>query len=63
MFLSFLPADEYKRGAAAETDEFFPKVEKALLQTERPNSLLCQRCQGNVSYMFTVGHQGLLSVQ
>lgn len=48
LFLLFLP-DQHQGGAAAETDQLIPEVEEALLQTEGPNSLLCQRCQGELS--------------
>lgn len=41
-----LVLDKYKGGIAAETDQLISEVEKALLQTERANSLLRQRCQG-----------------
>ena len=53
-FFHFLPPDKYKGGIVAETDELIPEVEKALLQTERPNSLLRQRCQGTPTEYITV---------
>lgn len=48
--MSLLPPDEYKGGTVAETDQLVPEVEKALLQTERPNALLRQRRQGKLPY-------------
>lgn len=44
-----LALDKYKGGIAAETDQLISEVEKALLQTERANSLLRQRCQGKLT--------------
>lgn len=47
--VSVLLPDQHQGGTAAEADQLVPEVEEALLQTKGANSLLCQRCQGELS--------------
>lgn len=49
--MSLFPADEHKGGTVAKADQLVPEVEEALLQTEGPNAVLRQGCQGEVQML------------
>lgn len=52
----FLSVDKCKGRFAPKTDQLFPALEKKILQTPWPDTLLCQGLQGEViGCFYTVG--------